>query len=535
MQAVGGTARPGQVQMAEAVEQPSTPASTCWCRPAPVRASRWPTWCRPSRTRMATGRPVVVATATLALQAQVVDRDLPRVSEALAPLLGRRTTYAAGQGPAQLPVQAQARRRLPGGGGRRLFDARAGGATPEPARCRGACGCATGPTRRRPATATSWCPASASGPGARCRCRRTSAWAAKCPLVEECFVEQARGRPRGGRRRRHQPRHAGHRRLRGTPICCPSTTLVVVDEGHELVDRVTSAITDELTRGHGRAGRPPRGTGSPDADGAERRRRRAARRAGAAAARTADRPAARPSPRRSPGARRGPGRARPPSSPRRARRSTAPRQVARAEVEEVFDVSDRLLARADHDVVWLSDEPRRGHGPARRTDHGGRPAARAALRRAHRGAHLGHARAGWHVRRRGALGRALAGPDAPAWPGSTSAARSTTRSRRSCTSPSTCRRRGATATSAAAMDELADLVTRGRWSHPRAVLARRGRPRRRPRRCASDSTSRCCCQGDDQTPDAGARLRPRRRRPACSARCRSGRASTCPGRPASWW
>src|SRR4051794_41465838 len=42
---------------------------------------------------VATGRPVVVSTATLALQAQIVDRDLPRVADALEPLLGRRPTW----------------------------------------------------------------------------------------------------------------------------------------------------------------------------------------------------------------------------------------------------------------------------------------------------------------------------------------------------------------------------------------------------------------------------------------------------------
>src|SRR3954454_1263357 len=42
---------------------------------------------------VATGRPAVVSTATLALQAQIVDRDLPRVADALAPLLGRRPSW----------------------------------------------------------------------------------------------------------------------------------------------------------------------------------------------------------------------------------------------------------------------------------------------------------------------------------------------------------------------------------------------------------------------------------------------------------
>src|SRR4029079_13272768 len=34
--------------------------------------------------------------------------------------------------------------------------------------------------------------------------------------------------------------------------------------------------------------------------------------------------------------------------------------VARAGVQEVYDVSARLLLGADQDVLWLADEPRRG-------------------------------------------------------------------------------------------------------------------------------------------------------------------------------
>ena len=43
------------------------------------------------------------------------------------------------------------------------------------------------------------------------------------------------------------------------------------------------------------------------------------------------------------------------------------------------------------------------------------------------------------------------------------------------------------------------------------------------------------CQGDDATSELVRAVRRRRRRPACSARSRSGRASTCPGRRCSWW
>ncbi len=91
--AVGGAARPGQQAMAEAVAEAAdsgehllvqagtgTGKSLAYLVPAVAHA-------------VESGTPVVVSTATLALQAQVVDRDLPRVADALAPLLGRRPTW----------------------------------------------------------------------------------------------------------------------------------------------------------------------------------------------------------------------------------------------------------------------------------------------------------------------------------------------------------------------------------------------------------------------------------------------------------
>ena len=85
---LGGTERPGQSRMAHAVAEAietgehllvqagtGTGKSLAYLVPAIQHA-------------MASGRPVVVATATIALQGQIVDRDLPRLATALTPLLG---------------------------------------------------------------------------------------------------------------------------------------------------------------------------------------------------------------------------------------------------------------------------------------------------------------------------------------------------------------------------------------------------------------------------------------------------------------
>jgi len=47
---------------------------------------------------LASGKKVVVSTATKALQAQLVEKDLPRLVEALAPVLGRTPTFALAKG-----------------------------------------------------------------------------------------------------------------------------------------------------------------------------------------------------------------------------------------------------------------------------------------------------------------------------------------------------------------------------------------------------------------------------------------------------
>ena len=59
--------------------------------------------------------PVVVSTATIALQRQLVDRDLPRLADALADALPRRPQFALLKGRAKLPVpeqDSQRRRRI---------------------------------------------------------------------------------------------------------------------------------------------------------------------------------------------------------------------------------------------------------------------------------------------------------------------------------------------------------------------------------------------------------------------------------------
>src|SRR6478735_9884252 len=84
--AVGGTERPGQAAMAEAVAEAVDDNSHLLVQ-AGTGTGKSLGYLVPA---LAQGERVVVATATLALQRQLVERDLPRTVEALHPQLRRR-------------------------------------------------------------------------------------------------------------------------------------------------------------------------------------------------------------------------------------------------------------------------------------------------------------------------------------------------------------------------------------------------------------------------------------------------------------
>ena len=188
-----------------------TTSGTCSSRPAPAPASRWPTSC----PALLHDRRVVVATATLALQHQLVERDLPRADRG-----GRRhptrevdTSYAVLKGRSNYACLHRIREGVPDDQGALVE-------LPEGSLGRRCSSCATwvekeaeakGQRRARPrarATPTASgdrsasATASASGPRS-------------CPFGEECFAERAREKAHRSHLDRHQPLAARDRRDRG--------------------------------------------------------------------------------------------------------------------------------------------------------------------------------------------------------------------------------------------------------------------------------------------------------------------------------
>src|SRR6478609_6260797 len=94
VEAVGGSERAGQVDMAEAVAHAMSARRHLLVQ-AGTGTGKSLAYLVPSLLH---DEPVVVATATITLQTQLVDRDLPRLVDAVEPLLGRRPSFAVLKG-----------------------------------------------------------------------------------------------------------------------------------------------------------------------------------------------------------------------------------------------------------------------------------------------------------------------------------------------------------------------------------------------------------------------------------------------------
>jgi len=240
---IGGAQRPGQVAMAEAVQKAmesrqhlavqagtGTGKSLAYLVPAVRHALG------------ESGKPVVISTATIALQRQLIERDLPRLSASLADLLGREPVFAILKGRRNYLCLNKVHGSAPEDPADSLFDARSVSAV-----------------GRQVTRLHEWAATTDSGdrdelvPGVDDRAwrqvsvnARECIGAAKCPFGSQCFAELAR-------------ESAGEADIVVTNhallaidaiennIVLPEHDVVVIDEAHDLVDRVTSVASGELS------------------------------------------------------------------------------------------------------------------------------------------------------------------------------------------------------------------------------------------------------------------------------------------------
>jgi ATP-dependent DNA helicase DinG len=247
--ALGGTERPSQIEMAEAVAHAfdtgehlavqagtGTGKSLAYLVPAIARA-------------VSTNDPVVVSTATIALQRQLVDRDLPRLADSLADALPRQPEFALLKGRGNYLCLNKIHNGSSSGGAtepdqpqEELFEPIAATAMGRDVQRLIAWSSETDTGDRDELTPgvpdRSWSQVSVSA--------RECLGAARCPFGTECFAEKARDK-------------AGHADVIVTnhallaidaiadAAVLPEHDVLVVDEAHELVDRVTGVATAELS------------------------------------------------------------------------------------------------------------------------------------------------------------------------------------------------------------------------------------------------------------------------------------------------
>lgn len=188
-----------------------------------------------------TGEPVIIATATLALQRQLVERELPVISAALALMIGRPLTFAVLKGRSNYVCR------------QRLY----GGVIDEPADQLPI----TSGTRleEQAAAVRSWALSTETGDRDEYPdsidprvwtsisvTRRECVGESACSFGEECFTALRRAEA-------HEAdivvtNHAllAIDAIEGVPVL-PEHSAIIIDEAHELVDRVTTALSITLS------------------------------------------------------------------------------------------------------------------------------------------------------------------------------------------------------------------------------------------------------------------------------------------------
>ncbi len=239
VEALGGEARPGQVTMAEAVATAfekdehllvqagtGTGKSLAYLVPALLHPDR-----------------VVVATATLALQHQLMERDLPRLVEALGTDSALDTSFAVMKGRSNYACLHRVREGAPDDDGAVTLDLPVGAMGAKVVELREwaqeqAAEGGTGEKDLAPRhTDREWRQVSVASKDCLTR--------AKCPFGDDCFAERARDKAAASHIVVTNHAMLAIDAIDGVPML-PSYEDLVVDEAHELAARVTTSATQDL-------------------------------------------------------------------------------------------------------------------------------------------------------------------------------------------------------------------------------------------------------------------------------------------------
>jgi len=250
---IGGEERPGQAAMAEAVQRAIETGEHLAVQAGTGTGKSLAYLVPAVRHAMAAQTTVVVATATIALQRQLIDRDLPRLTAALKPLLGREPLFAILKGRRNYLCLNRQR----GGADPQAEDPQ--DALFDPAALPDSAGGPTSPLGRQVKRLHEWAEVTATGdrdelvpgvPEAAWRQVSVSAQecigAQRCPFGARCFAERAK--EAAAKAHIVVTNHALLAIDATSEVdVLPEHDVVIIDEAHDLVDRVTSATAGELS------------------------------------------------------------------------------------------------------------------------------------------------------------------------------------------------------------------------------------------------------------------------------------------------
>lgn len=345
--ALGSEPRPGQLAMAEAVAESlssgrSTPQHLLV--QAGTGTGKSLAYLVPAALHSMRGDAVVVATATLALQRQLVERDLPVVASALEALLPRPLTYAVLKGRHNYVCLERLHRQEPEDDGDAIIPRSALGQQAAAVRA-WALETETGDRDEfgESIDARVWRGISVS--------RRECVGEMRCAYGAECFTARRRDIAMSADIIVTNHAMLAIHAVEGIPVL-PDHDAVIVDEAHELVDRVTQALAVELSarsveQAATRARKFIRPSTADDLIGAAERLTEAARQEGRfrevprdlLLALTSIRDVARVAVSEIPSD--------------DDLETLAARQRARGALDEVFDTAGRLIAATSAEVTWV--------------------------------------------------------------------------------------------------------------------------------------------------------------------------------------
>ncbi|MGN6793737.1 MAG: ATP-dependent DNA helicase [Streptosporangiaceae bacterium] len=239
---IGGAERPGQVAMARAVHTAIETGEHLAVQAGTGTGKSLAYLVPAARHAIGESTTIVVSTATIALQRQLIDRDLPRLAEAIAPILGREPVFAILKGRRNYLCLQRLRGGPADDEADALFDPGAVSAV-----------------GRQVQRLHEWAAQTKSGdrdelvPGVSEQAWRQVSVSAReclgvqrCPFGSQCFAELARDE--AGQADIVVTNHAllAIDALEEFDIF-PEHDVVIIDEAHDLVDRVTSVASDELS------------------------------------------------------------------------------------------------------------------------------------------------------------------------------------------------------------------------------------------------------------------------------------------------